>query len=52
MRVWKDLGVVLHEQDLSDLGDWLAASRVGTKGLEMNKYAVSDADVELFRTSQ
>ena len=25
---------------------------MGTKGLEMNKYAVSAADVELFRASQ
>lgn len=31
-------------EDFPDLGDWLEASNLGTKGLEMNENAVSDAD--------
>ena len=47
MEVWKNLGVVLPEQDFPGLGDWFAASKLGTKGLEMNKDAVSDAEWSL-----
>ena len=34
------------------MGNWLAASKPGKNGLEMNKDAVSNADVESFRASQ
>ena len=39
-------------EDFLGLGDCLAASKLGRKGLEMNKDAVSDADGETFRASQ
>ena len=34
-------------EDSPGLGDWLAASKLGPKGLEMNKDAVSDAELSL-----
>ena len=48
---WKDLEV-LPDEDFPGQGDWSAASKPGKKGLEVNKDAVSDADVEPFRASQ
>ena len=51
MGVWKDLEV-LPDEDFPGQGDWSAASKPGKKGLEVNKDAVSDADVEPFRASQ